>query len=429
MGVTPGPPPSSPRDPKPWPAHRVRLALVALWVLLVAGLTGCGGGGSTGTFSSAGIANGTIVGTVFGIVGGSPGLTPLAGVRVTAARVQGGTPLVRSGFTDFSGGYVLFDVPLGTWELSYQLAGFAGVTSSTPVRTFVDSASVAVVGDVTLLQTGASGSGNVTLFVVDGATGQPVLGASVTVGGFPPSFVGFDGSYVFQVPVSGGFASLPILVTHPGFVGQIPIPSAVTPVAGFPVALTVSLEPSQSFVTGVLQPASFATLYSSVGAFGQVSITSPQVSQAFLDPLVDLQTGQFQVRVPASTVGGSQFMSLVFTSPFFQQAQVSGILTPGPGGTASLSSPVSLLPLTATILGNVVNSQGGAPSGFPNQVVLVETGQAANLVNGSYALAGVPAGLPFTLQASVVGPLGGEFGQVFLTPLPGTFQAPVILTN
>ncbi len=401
-------------------------ALFLLGVALLAS-SGCGGGGSSA--AGAGVSNGTIAGSVFGIVGGIGGLTPLSGVQVTATRVDGGNPLIRTGSSDSTGGYTLFNVPLGTWDLSYQRNGFslAGGGSS-PIRTFVSSGSLAAVQDVVLNQTTGVGGGSVQIFLVNGSTGSPVLGATVTVGGFPPSFTGNDGSYFFDVPSSG--SSLPISVFHPGLAGSTPTPSQVTPVAGFPVTLTVQLGSSSSFVRGTLQASSFNSLYASSGAIGTISISSPQLSQSFLDPVLDPTTGLFSVRVPATTSGGSQFVDLLFTSPFFSQAQVSGILTPGPGGTGNLSSPVVLQPRTSTIQGSVVNSSGFGPTGIPNQIVVVETGQQATLVNGNYTLTGVPAGVDLTLQATTLAnPVGVETGVLFLTPLPGVFNAPLLVTN
>ena len=72
------------------------------------------------------------------------------------------------------------------------------------------------------------GSGNVVLVLVDGATGSPVVGATVTVGGFPPTFTAGDGSYSFDIPVTGGPQA--INVFHPGLAGSIPFPSTITPV-------------------------------------------------------------------------------------------------------------------------------------------------------------------------------------------------------
>jgi hypothetical protein len=270
----------------------------------------------------------------------------------------------------------------------------------------------------------------VTLYVVDGATGSPVTGATVTVGGFPASTTGFGGRYDFFVPVSGAGGGLPINVFHPGFGNVVPSPSTVTPVPGVSVALTVSLEPSQSFLMGTLQVSSFHSFYSSSGALGQTSITSPQISQAFLDPLIDPQTGAFSVRVPASSSGGTQFFDLIFTSPFFQQVQISGISSPTSGGTGNLSSPVFLQPLQSTLVGAVIHSSGFPVTGFPNEVVVVETGQVATIVNGNYSIAGVPAGLALTLRATtLVPPNPAQFGTISIIPLPGVFSVATIFTN
>ncbi len=408
------------------PGNRGRPAIL---VAMLLALMGCGGGG--GGSSSAGIRNGTIAGTVLGIVGGIGGLVPLAGVTVTAER-QGSPFLIRSTRTDFNGSYVLGDAALGTWVLRFQAPGFsAGALSE--VRVFVESGGLAVAPDVVLLETAASGGGNVTLQLVDGATGFPVVGASVTVGGFPPYFAD-GGDYFFDVPVTvdpgtGLPRSLTILATHPGYSGVAPFPDRVTPIAGASVTLTVSLDPSVALVAGRIQASTLASLYASSGILGTVSITSPQVPGLFLSPVIDPLSGNFTVQVPPSTGFGSVFLDLVFTSPYFQQAIVPNIRAPGPGATASLSSTVVLQPQTASLTGTVVNSVGGAPSGFPSQVVIVETGAATSVVGGSYGFNGVPAGLRLTLTATVLGPLGIESGSVAVTPVPGAFQAPTIVTR
>lgn len=406
---------------------------LAFLMVLAAGLvqlTGCGSGGDSGTvFGSAGVSNGTIVGSVLGAVGGTPSLTPLGGVRVQATRVSGGTPVSRVTFTNSSGGYVFFDMPLGSYDLTFELLGFSSAGGgSLPVRTSVDFGGFSQVQDIVLRQGTAIGGGTVNLFLVDDATGNPVPGATVTVGGFPPSFVDGLGTYVFDLPVTG-LGPQPILVQAPGLAGTVPFPSTVTPVAGFPVTLTVTLAPTASFLAGFLQSSTLNSLYISNGILGGIAITSPQVSPLFLDPIVGGASGEFSVQVPASTVGGSNFVDLTFTSPFFQTQTVSNILTPGPGGTANLSSPVVLQPRTATLVGNVVNSGGFGPTGPPNQVVVVETGQAATLVAGAYTLVGVPTGIPLTLQATtLVAPNPAQSGSIVVTPVPGTFTVPTIVT-
>lgn len=406
---------------------RAWLAL-ALAFLGVA-LAGCGGGGgSSGSsfFGSAGLRNGTIQGRVLGLVGGLPGRTPLSGVTVTATRREE-PRLIRSTRSGVDGTFVLGDVPLGEWVLTFQAVGFTGGAQEGG-RVFVESGGLAVAPDVVLLQTGAGGSANVTLRVVDGVTGAPVVGATVSVGGFPASSSGFDGRYFFQVPVSAGApAAQPIFVTHPGYSSSAPTPSSVTPVPGATVSLTVSLSPSAGGVVGELRATSQDSLYASIGAFSTVSITSPQVPSGFLQAAIDPGTGRFSVQVPA---GAGGVIDLVFTSPFFQQQVVAGVRLPGVSGTATLSSPVPLVPLVTTVVGSVVTTGGVPPSGTPNQVVVVETGQAAAVVAGQYQLAGVPTGLPLTLRATTIGPFGVEVGQVSVTPLAGgSFTAPTILTS
>lgn len=409
------------------PSWVARVGGVLFLTLLLLFAPGCGGGGGS---DSSGVSNGTIAGNVFGIVGGASGRVPLSGVFVQATRVSGGVSLQRSAYSDSSGRYSLFNVPTGSWDLVFQLQGFTGgATSSSPVRAFVGSGSLASVTDIVLTQSTAAGSGNVTLYVVDGATGAAVSGATVTVGGFPASSTSYSGRYDFQVPVSVSGTPLAINVYHPGYGSVVPVPSTVSPIVGTQVALTVSLQPSQSFVTGNLQVQSFQSLYSSAGALGQISITSPQIATSFLDPLVDSQTGLFSVRVPSSSTGGSQYFDLVFTSPYFQQTQVTGILAPSGGGSASLSSPVVLQPLQATLVGNVVNSLGVTVTGYPNQVVIAETGQSATIVNGSYSIGGVPTGIPLTLRATtLVPPNAAQFGSLTVTPLAGTFAVSPIYT-
>lgn len=410
-----------------------RLAVAFLMSLVVLGaaqLVGCGSGGDSGTvFSSAGVSNGTIVGTVRGAVGGTPSLTPLSGVRVQATRISGGVAVSRTTFTNGSGGYAFFDMPLGTYDLTFSLTGFSSAGGgSLPIRTSVDFGGFAQVADVVLTQGSAIGGGTVNLHLVDDATGFAVPGATVTVGGYPPSFVDGLGNYVFNIPVTG-LGPLPILVQAPGLAGTVPFPSTVTPVAGFPVSLTVTLAPTAAYLAGFLQASTLNSLYISNGILGTISITSPQVSQVFLDPIIGGASGEFSVQVPASTVGGSVFVDLTFTSPFFQTQTVSNILAPGTGGTATLSTPVVLQPKTATLVGRVVNSIGIGPTGPPNQVVVVQTGQAATLVGGDYTLVGVPTGIPLTLQATtLVSPNPAQTGSVVVTPVPGTFNVPTIIT-
>lgn len=411
----------------PFPALLLALALT---------IHGCGGGSSAS--SSFGVSNGTITGAVYGIVGGVPGTVPLAGVTVTATRIDASPALIRTAVSDAYGTYVLGDVPLGTWELSFRANGFASTSSGAlgeRLRVYVESGSLAIAPDFVMIETGASGSGNVILYLVDQASGQPIVGATVSLGGFSASSTGFDGSYFFNVPVSrdpftGLVQPMAIFVYHPAFSNAAPFPSQVIPVVGSTISQTVALAPSGALVTGQLQASTLHSLYSSAGAFGSVSISSPQVSPSFLSPSIDPSTGFFTVQVPPSTSTGSFFLSLTFSSPLFQDLVIPGILAPGPSGVASLSSPVVLQPRTTTLVGNVINSQGIGPTGFPSQVVVVQTGQAANLVNGAYQVPGVPTGLLFDVRATASGPFGIEQGQTTVFPLAGpSFNVPTIVTG
>lgn len=409
--------------------RRGRPRLVTFLTLALALLAAaCGGGGGSG---GAGVANGGILGSVFGIVGGVAGQVPLEGVTVTATEV-GGRGRVRTSFTDSFGDYLLADVPLGRWELTFFAPGFtAGALDR--VEVFVESGAAVVAPDFLLIETSAPGAGNVLLFLVDDATGDPVLGATVTVGGFAADAVFLDGSYEFNVPVSQDpLSGLPlpmaITVAHASYLGGFVTPSTVTPIAGVPVVQTVRVTPAGSRVAGRLEPATLASLYFSQGAVGGVSITSPQIPTAFLVPDIDPLSGNFTVQVPASGAGPGIF-DLQFTSPFFQGTAVTNILAPGPGTTATLSSPVVLQPLTTTLAGAVVSVNGGAISGAPNQVVVVETGRLATPINGSYTMVSTPIGIPLTLRATVIGAFGVELGQAVTTPVGGgVFTAPTIVT-
>jgi hypothetical protein len=133
---------------------------------------------------------------------------------------------------------------------------------------------------------------------------------------------------------------------------------------------------------------------------------------------------------------------------------VSNVVAPPPVGTRQLTSPVVMQPVTVDLVGTVVDSNGNAPNqlnpqGVPDTVVVQETGQIGNIINGAYTIPDVPATDPrvgpmvFTLVASAFNPTApnpaGGFGlqetaNIMVSPVSDgtanpTFAIPLITTG
>lgn len=399
-------------------------------LLLLAAFVTAGCGGSEGISSG-----GAITGTVYGnSSGGSISYTPLAGVTVTAIRVDSAA-VSRTAVTDGNGHYYFGELPIGEYQLyfyalgwSVTSTGYPGAVGST-VNVYVSAGSTVNIGQVQMVGGGSTGDANVVLTLLDWATGQPISGATVLIGS-TTAYGSYGGNYTASVPVAYPGQAMGISVWASGYDSASLSPSSIVPVAYQTVYVTAYLGGSvYGTLQGSLQISDYASFYVNSGILSTVSITSDSVPLYVLNPTINGTTGFFSCTAPSGNSGS--YVNLYFSSPYFHDALVTNILVRP--GVNTLTSAVNLIPKTVSLVGLVVDSSGGAPSGGFNAVTLVEIGRSASLYAGSYTLTNVPVGIRLQLQASVYNPYLGrnETATAYVTPTyttGGLFNVPTIRT-
>ena len=409
-----------------------RVLVAALGLAALISSIGCGG--------SVGIEDGTIVGQVFGNASGGPSdATPVAGVTVVAQRNAGDPKVIRTTITDANGRFVLANMPTGEYSLGFdgRRVGFGvidtaqGATNNRTavgdqVRVFVEAGATSQAPDVILTAQPAQGDSTVVIRLRDLITGDPVTNATVTVGAATTSAGGANGVYTLSVPVVPTQNNMPpsaqgIIITAEGFNGGQIQPTQIVPIANETVSATVQIQPLQARITGFVQIAQFQTLYSR----SNITLTVDSVPVVFSSPGGSGQdvnaNGFFTINVPASNDVLTRQFNLNFTAPNLQTQVITNVVAPPSLGTRQLTSPVVMNPITVDLVGTVVDSSGGTPNqlnptGIPDTVTVVETGQVGNIINGSYTIADVPATDPqvgpmsFTLRASAFNPLASNPG-------------------
>jgi hypothetical protein len=292
--------------------------------------------------------------------------------------------------------------------------------------------------------------------VLDRVTAAPVTHATVIAGSAVTSNGGTNGVYTLSVPVIVPDPDAPAgtqprstsyTITADGYITDPP--ATVQLVANETINITVSVNPATAYISGQLEVSAYQTLYNLAS---DVIITSDQIPRsALIRNLVIEPNGYFTVKVPCSNAFDTRQFNLRFDHPLMRETVVSNIVAPRANGTRQITSPVILNPITVDIVGTVADSFGNAPnqtnpSGLPDMVTITQTGQMANIINGSYTIPNVPVcsttiePRQFTLEASAYNPLatnpsGGvgtiESGTKPITPVSdGTanpiFQAPLI---
>lgn len=442
--------------------------LAGLMLAAPVGMVGCGG--------SVGVANGSIVGRVFGNAsGGSASPAPLAGVTVSAERMGATPPVIRTTVTDQNGEFVFANAPTGLYQLGYSRRGFQTIdtdngASNNPVpqgqqiEVFVEPSSTGIAPDVTLAKLPDEGDSTIVVTLVDNISGQAVTNATVTIGAATTSNGGVNGVYTLSVPIrqSGGGDGAneapplqQVIISADGYVAEGVAPPQVRPIANETVSVTVRMDPILARITGFIQISQFQTLYD----LTMIGVTADSVPSDSLGGgqgvMVSVEpTGFFTAFVPASNSALTRQINLTFTAPNLQTRVVSNIVAPTAHGVRQLTSPVVMQPLTVDLVGTVVDSSGNAPNqlnpqGIPDTVTVQETGQVGNIINGAYTIADVPVTssitqpAAFTLQVSAfnpnaVGPTGPGRQETATQPgispvSDGTpnpvFTVPTIVTN
>lgn len=299
-------------------------------------------------------------------------------------------------------------------------------------------------GSESLSTLAARGTGSIvgTVSGLLGGVGViPLAGATVTA----TRVQGTTLVRITTTDLNGGylFGDLPVgvwevRITAAGFADPLGAPPRVSVGAGGVATIpdVVLLESGTggsalgAGLTGSLRASLLDAAYRAQGELGRVTISSPQVPFAQLQPVLDPATTAFSVQLPPSTGAGNVVLDLVFTHPFFEDAVLAGVVAPPPGSVSTVSSPVTLTPRTVALTGDVFLSTGGPALSLGDRVTLVETGETTSVVAGVYRLASVPVGIPLTLRATASGPGGPEFAQAVVTVLgSGTVLGPTLFTS
>lgn len=394
-------------------------------VLVLVFLTGCGGGGGDDVDLGGGVSNGGLTGKVQGA--GAQGILPILGATVIAVRSEA-NPVSRTTQTDANGDFVLSNLPLGTYSVGYSATGFAPIqTGTSQAQTvFVESGRFSQLPPVTLTATTggfSTSGGNVVVTLLDAATGEPINSATVTAG-VASSSTPVNGTYTLAVPGTGA-TPVGLSAQAEGYDPNSLTPREVTFVPGQAITLTARLSPFPASISGrIVVPGGFQNQLSTV------EIRVPGISASFTNANINTTTGSFRLTVPASNSFVTRVFQLLFVSPFFNVAAVSGVVAPQ-GGSLSLSQDVVLTPIGVGLTGQVVDSGSRIP-GPGSTVTIQELGAQAPIVNGTYSFAAVPTGQRLTLVASAFNFFGQlETGSVQITPTinGGTFVVPTIITR
>ena len=389
--------------------------LVSLGVLF-----GCGG--------SAGVQEGTVVGRVFSDASSISGSrSPISGVTVVIRR-EGFTPaVIRRTLTDANGNFVFSDVPTGGFTIGYAKEGFLPIDGGNGASTtltnafgrdlFVEPGQTVVVPDVTMETNRQTGSGTVIITVLDGVTGDPVTHATVTAGMVATANGGNNGVYTLNVPILPSDTSSKegplddsakrVSIQADGYQPE----NAVTigPIANETIRRTVYLNPLTVTIDGVVKISKWQALFN----LGQVEIrVTNTLGPASVGPAPN---GLFTIAgIPASNSNLTRTFNLRFTHPDLQTVMLTNIVAPR-AGDRTIPMTVVMTPLVVDVSGTVVDSGSLPASGT---AVLVQTGQIASVVNGSYTFSGVPVrqatgDIPYTIEIRVFNALGGaETGSI-----------------
>lgn len=402
------------------------------FILFLASLYGCGG--------SAGVPNGTIVGRVFSDASSASfSQTPLAGVAVVARRQDSNFDVIRRVFTDANGQFVFDDMPTGDYLLGFSRQGFIPIdrelqpttTGTNFVREdiFVEPGSTAIVPDITMRTNRQTGSGIAVITVLDSFTGDPVTHATVTAGVAVTSNGGTNGVYTLLVPLEPNDST----VTVTPF-GDTPRRFSVQAegydeiqtqliglVANETVERTVFLNPLRVSFEGVIRLDSFLKVRDLID-LTQIDIVVQNTTVGTVAPRsnsvpgVDIvgpnENGVFVIDgVPSSNSNLTRSFNIRFTHPDLNTVVLSNVVAPRAGGR-TIPMVVTMSFITVDVTGTLVSNLGLFPT--TGQVVVVETGQAAAIVNGAFTIPGVPVqqaegdqALTFRACGFIIDPLNG----------------------
>jgi len=373
-------------------------------------LSGCG---------DAGVENGTITGTVFtNRAGGATTKSPEPGVNVLAV-FENEPQVIRTAVSDANGTYRIPNLRVGKWAMGFSKDGFVTITATEKsatssesqsviggdnIKLYVESATAIAAPDITLQAKPPEGDATVIVNLVDQQTGEPINGATVSVGNSTTSN-GANGQYVLVVPVvnptagsgsTGGPAqqAAPLNISAEGYSG--PTETQLAVLAGQSIEHTVRLPAIQGQIEGRVTLSKFQNLYDLATFRASISgLSTLDGGDSGVNP--DAQ-GFFRIAVPVRTSTNNRSYTLRISGNGVFDQVVNNILAPIAGSVRVDIPP--LTPETVTIVGSVVNPnpanpavitelglEGGVTGGVPN--CLAFTNGVRGTV-GSYSIDGVP---------------------------------------
>ncbi|MGZ4144353.1 MAG: carboxypeptidase regulatory-like domain-containing protein, partial [Actinomycetota bacterium] len=322
----------------------------------------------------------TVAGTVVDNASG----TPIAG-----ALVQASGPTSLSTTTGSTGTFQLAGLAPGAYTIQVSSAGYAAASLGV-------SATAGVTSSLGTIRLSASGTTATLQGVVrDGATGQPVTGATVAVAGGGTAQTDASGAYSIAA-ISPGSAA--VTVSKSGYQ-----PISVT--ASFAAGATLGFSPS---------------LYTTGATIGATTLTLKVVSSSTQQPI----SGATVTAGSATAVtdaGGNATLSGLSQGNVTLQASASGfvsqsasaLLAPGPnaGPTLSLAAQTQSIKLSGKVSDSATSAGiGGATVRIQNTALSATTD-----ASGQYQLFGITS-LQFTVTVSAPG-YAGKTASVTLSQL------------
>jgi hypothetical protein len=361
--------------------------LLAVIQLALLAITGCG---------DAGVSNGSIRGTVYSNrSGGAASKTPEPGVAVMA-QFEGEPPINRVDVSDSNGQYVITGLPVGRYVMGFQKDGFNTITTEegnskeqtalgNQIRLWLGSGSTVTAPDVTLTEKPATGDGTVIITLIDSKTGEYIDNATVTAGTGTTSNSS-NGQYQITVAVSvSGDNSIPdginVSVNAEGY---DPLQKEIQAFAGQVVAYTMKLDPELGTLEGRITFSRFESLYSmddiSITVDGIQGVEHPEAS------------GDFKIEVPVRTNSNNRRYVMRVNGKGIEDQVINNIV--GPVAGAIRVDVPALVPITTTVLGQVINPNVAFPAVVEGTGL--EGGISGGVANcpsgtqGSFAIDGVP---------------------------------------
>jgi 5-hydroxyisourate hydrolase-like protein (transthyretin family) len=314
---------------------------------------------------------GALAGTVTDHSNGSP----LGGVAVSV--VDNNNATIASGQTASDGTYSLSGVPMGTYSVTFSIAGYQNASlpaTVVPLSTTTLNASLTPIPVAT-----------VTVLVVNGATGGRVPGAQVAI-------TLADGTSANQVTDAFGSSSFGTLAVGV----NASISATVLDADGNIVAFFSQAQPSgfqsgASTFTLVLEPGSISgVVYGTYNAqpLGGANVTAFDANGVVAGTAITALDGSYSV----TGLSYGRY-SVTFAEANYDSQTLQGIAVSNGADTSGVNAYLNIQ--NGSVSGLVIDTNG-LPSTFANVTLRDLTGGYLNVVgvnrDGTYSFAGIPAG-------------------------------------